>query len=320
VSTHVNHWKVGAFVVVGFVLTLVTILVLGAQSLKKDSVSYVTFFDESVQGVEIGSPVKFRGVTVGTVAGIDIAPDKRMVKITSNLALTDLDDLGLSVGKGRSRKISVPPDLRMQLASQGITGVKFLQIDFFNVKDNPLPALSFPVPPNYIPAAVSTMKNLEDAVVHAVDRLPEVADAIMHIAGRAEGLMDEVTHEKIPENAGATLRHFDELLGTLQRSVNGLQTDKLSTDAQVALKNLSGTIDSMNRVLARLDGDKGLVASAQRASNSVGDMATNARGIGPEFEETLRDIQEVIASIQTVADALVRDPDMLLKGRSKVKR
>ncbi len=318
-SAHVNHWKLGALVVAGFVLTLITILVLGAASLKKESVSYVTFFDESVQGVELGSPVKFRGVTVGTVSAINIAPDKRHVKVTSDLALGDLDDLGLSVGKGKTRNISVPADLRIQLASQGITGVKFLQIDFFSTKDNPLPTLPFPTPPNYIPAAVSTMKNLEDAIVHAVDRLPEVADAIMHIAGRADGLLDEISREKIPENAGITLKHFDGLLGAVQHSVNGLQTDKLSTDAQLAILNLNKTIDNMNHLMARLDGERGLIASAQRASNSVGDIATGARGLGPELEETLRDIQEVVASIQTVADALVRDPDMLLKGRSKLK-
>jgi ABC-type transporter Mla subunit MlaD len=319
-STHVNHWKVGAFVVLGFVLALVTIVVLGAKSMQKASVSYVTYFDESVQGVEVGSAVKFRGVTVGNVAAIDIAPDKRHVMITSNLALNDLDDLGLSVGTGRGRKISVPPDLRMQLASQGITGVKFLQIDFFKIEDNPLPALPFPVPSRYIPAAVSTMKNLEDAVVHAVDRLPEVADAVMHIAGRVDGLMDEIQREQIPQNAGIVLQGLIQMLETIQRSVNALHTEKLSTDAQAALVSLNTSLDSMNRVLARLDGEKGLVASVQRASNSLGDMAGNARGLAPEFEETLRDIQGMIGSLQTVADALVRDPDMLLKGRSRAKK
>jgi phospholipid/cholesterol/gamma-HCH transport system substrate-binding protein len=319
-STHVNHWKLGAFVVMGFVLALVTILVLGARSLKKSSVSYVTFFDESVQGVEVGSPVKFRGVTVGTVSAIDIAQDKRHVAITSDLAMNDLDDLGLSVGKGRDRTIGVPPDLRMQLASQGITGVKFLQIDFFKIADNPLPTLPFPVPHNYIPAAVSTMKNLEDAVVHAVDRLPEVADAVMHIAGRVDTLMDEVGREKIPENTGIALQSLIQVLATIQRSVNGLHTEKLSATAQVALDNLDATIDKLNQVLARLDGDKGLVASVQRASNTVGDVASNARGLGPELETTLRDVQDLVVSMQGVADALVRDPDMLLKGRARVVR
>jgi ABC-type transporter Mla subunit MlaD len=320
VSTHVNHWKVGAFVVLGFVLALVTVLVLGARSMQKASISYVTYFDESVQGVEVGSAVKFRGVTLGTVSAIDIAPDKRHVMVTSDLALNDLDELGLSVGKGKARKISVPPDLRMQLASQGITGVKFLQIDFFKIADNPLPTLPFPVPAHYIPAAVSTMKNLEDAVVHAVDRLPEVADAVMHIAGRVDGLMNEIDREKIPENAGIVLQSLIQMLGTIQRSVNALHTDKLSADAQAALASLNTSLESMNHLLARLDGEKGLVSSVQRASNSLGDMASNARGLAPELEETLRDIQEMIGSLQTVADALVRDPDMLLKGRARAKK
>jgi phospholipid/cholesterol/gamma-HCH transport system substrate-binding protein len=319
-STHVNHWKLGAFVIMGFVLALVTILVLGARSLKKASVSYVTYFDESVQGVELGSPVKFRGVTVGTVSAIDIAQDKRHVAITSDLAMNDLDDLGLSIGKGRDRKLGIPPDLRMQLASQGITGVKFLQIDFFKIDDNPLPTLPFPVPPNYIPAAVSTMKNLEDAIVHAVDRLPEVADAVMHIAGRVDTLMDEIGKEKIPENAGVALHTLVHVLVTIQRSVNDMHVDKLSATAQMALAHLDTTIDKMNQVLARLDGDQGLVASVQRASNSVGDVAGNARGLGPELETTLRDVQDLVASLQGVADALVRDPDMLLKGRAKAKK
>jgi ABC-type transporter Mla subunit MlaD len=319
-STHVNHWKVGAFVVLGFVLSLVTIVVLGAKSLQKASVSYVTYFDESVQGAEVGSAVKFRGVTVGTVASIDIAPDKRHVKITSDLALADLDDLGLSVGKGKNRTIAVPPDLRMQLASQGITGVKFLQIDFFPIKDNPLPVLPFPAPQNYIPAAVSTMKNLEDAVVHAVDRLPEVADAVMRIIGRVDSVLDEVARERIPENAGVALRSLNQALAAIVGFTNALHGEKLSSEAQRALTSLNVTIEKIGLLLARLDGEKGFVASAQRASDSMGDVAANARGLGSEFEVTLRDAQELMASIQAVADALVRDPDMLLKGRAGAKK
>ena len=42
-------------------------------------------------------------------------------------------------------------------------------------------------------------------------------------------------------------------------------------------------------------------------------------GLGPELEETMRDIQEFTAAIQRVADALERDPDMLLKGRGKTR-
>lgn len=85
-----NHWKLGLFVVVGFVLVLSTGAVLGARSLRKEVVRYVSYFDESVQGLETGSPIKFRGVTIGNVGWIDVAPDHRHVEVTSELGVAEL--------------------------------------------------------------------------------------------------------------------------------------------------------------------------------------------------------------------------------------
>src|SRR3954466_12802668 len=95
-----NHWKLGLFVVVGVVLALSTVAVLGARSLRKEVGRYVSYFDESVQGLEVGSPIKFRGVTIGTVGGIDIAPDHRHVEVTSNLGVAELSRLGLDIAMG----------------------------------------------------------------------------------------------------------------------------------------------------------------------------------------------------------------------------
>jgi phospholipid/cholesterol/gamma-HCH transport system substrate-binding protein len=97
-----NHWKLGLFVVVGFALTLCTIAVLGARSMRKEVVRYVSYFDESVQGLEVGSPIKFRGVTIGTVGKIEIAPDHRHVEVTNDLGVGELNRLGLDVAKGRA--------------------------------------------------------------------------------------------------------------------------------------------------------------------------------------------------------------------------
>jgi phospholipid/cholesterol/gamma-HCH transport system substrate-binding protein len=318
-STPTNHWKLGLFVVVGFVLSGTTVFYLGARSLKKEVVSYQTFYDESVQGLEVGSSVKFRGVTIGNVSAIGVAPDGRHVDVTSDLAVKDLTELGLGEGIGKSARIRVPPDLRAQLASQGITGVKFLQVDFFDVKDNPVPVLPFPVPENYLPAAVSTMKNLEDAVVRAVDRLPEVATNIAKVTDQISRLLDDVESKKLPENAALTIKQANNILDDLQKTVKQLNAGRLSSEAQKALANLNTTIVRANAMIEHIDGDKGLLASAERASGAVGDVAAGARGVGQELGETLRDIQEVTASIQRVADALERDPDMLLKGRSRSK-
>src|SRR5262245_56341351 len=130
-STPTNHWKLGLFMVVGVLLGLATLVYLGAQSLKRQTVSYHSYFDEAVTGLEPGSPVKFRGVTVGNVSVIAIAPDRRHVDIAFDLDVDQLRKLDIAVGSGKDTRISVPPGLRMQIGSTGITGVKYLQLDFF---------------------------------------------------------------------------------------------------------------------------------------------------------------------------------------------
>src|SRR4051795_12066875 len=95
-----NHWKLGLFVVTGVVMVLGTVAMLGARSLRKEVERYVSYFDESVQGLEVGSPIKFRGVTIGTVGKIDVAPDHRHVEVELELGVADLHRLGLDVRVG----------------------------------------------------------------------------------------------------------------------------------------------------------------------------------------------------------------------------
>src|SRR6478735_6548740 len=148
-ATPTNHFKLGLFVLAGIAASVATMVLIGAQSMKTETVAYHTFFNESVQGLEEGSPVKYRGVTIGHVSAIEIAPDRRHVDVTDELDVADIKRLGLAAVDTTSRKKTrflVPPELRAQLGSQGITGVKFVQIDFFDPKTNPPPEIPFPIP------------------------------------------------------------------------------------------------------------------------------------------------------------------------------
>jgi phospholipid/cholesterol/gamma-HCH transport system substrate-binding protein len=295
-STPANHWKLGLFVVLGVATAMGVLMFLGARNLQQDTVAYKSYFDESVQGLEVGSPVKFRGVTIGTVSSIGVAADNRHVEVTCELAVKDLNALGLSVekAKGLSTKMKIPADLRVQLGSTGITGVKFIQIDFFKAENYPPLALPFEVPENYIPAAPSMMKNLEDSVVHAVDRFPALAEQLLLVLGHAGTLAGEVQSEKIPQRMGTTLGEIDAFV----------------REARI-------TVALLNPILLKAGGDKGLVMSMQRTSDALGGAAQNASGVGLALEDALRDMQSAAASIQQLAEALQRDPDMLLKGRGK---
>ena len=109
-------------------------------------------------------------------------------------------------------------------------------------------------------------------------------------------------------------------MADVQLAVRGADTPKISAAVTQAVAHLDTTVVRMNTLLERVQGDKGLLASAERASNAVGDVAQNAKGLDLEFEETLRDVQQAADTIQRLGDALDRDSDMLLKGRSRAAR
>jgi phospholipid/cholesterol/gamma-HCH transport system substrate-binding protein len=317
-----NHWKLGLFVVTGVVLLLTTVGVLGARSLNKEVVRYVSYFDESVQGLDVGSPIKFRGVTIGTVGGIDVAPDHRLVEVQSELGVAELSRLGLTeatgpVRFGARKKLVMESDLRVQLATAGLTGVKFLQLDFFPVADNPAPVLPFPAPDNYIPAAPSMQKSIEDSLIRAIHKMPEIADQMAEILAKVDGLLGDVKDHELPAQVVATLDRVNRILADAHAKIEGVDTAKLSTEAEKTLRGLNAVVTRMNAVIARIDGDKGLVASVTHASDALGDTVRGANGLGDELEEALHAVEEAAKSIHELSGTLERDPDMLLKGRSR---
>lgn len=310
-SAPTNQWKLGLFVVSSVLLGMAAVLILGARTLRKETVGYTSFFDEAVTGLEAGSPVSFRGVKIGSVSAIDVAPDRRHVEIRYDLGVAVLSRLRLAKREGQNTKMPVTYDLRVQLNSSGLTGTKFLQLDFFDAADTPPPPeLPFAVPENYIPATPSTMKNLEGAVVRAVDQLPVITQAVNELLAGLSLLLADVHAKDLPGKAAVTLVNANRLIGEVRGKLDQLKVDKLSSQAQLTLVKLQ-------KVLDRVDGEQGLLASVQRATDSMGDAAGGARTVGPELSETLRDVREAAVTVRALVEALENDSDMLIKGRSR---
>jgi hypothetical protein len=153
-----NRWKLGLFIVVTLAMGIASLFWLAQGRFRRDTFSAVAYFDESVQGLEVGSPMKFRGVPTGVVSDITIAPDRRHVQVTSEVYWDVMLRLGILSEKPTPRSSTpfIEADLRVQLATTGITGVKYLDVDVFDPARTPLPELPFPTPWSYIPSVPST--------------------------------------------------------------------------------------------------------------------------------------------------------------------
>lgn len=314
-TTPVNHWKLGMFVVVGSLCAIGFLFWLGTQSFRKETVQYVSFFDETVTGLDVGSPVSFRGVNIGNVADINIAPDRRNVEVSYDLSVDVLTRLGLVHTVGDEVHFKVSDEVRVQVASAGVTGVKYVKLDF--LPNSPLPKLSFPVPENYIPASPSTLKNLEDSVTKALDSLPVVVDKVIAVLDHADGLLLDFKGQALPEKAGALLTNASRTVDSLQHSINQVDTASISQQTSDALVQLRQVLQRADVMIARVNGEAGLLESVQRATDAVGDVASNARGTGPKLDQTLDNVSQLAHSIERLLDALERDSDMLVKGRAR---
>lgn len=287
-STGTNHWKLGLFVVVGIGALVGAVFWLGARRFHREAFPAVTYFDESVQGLEVGSPIKFRGVTLGTVSDITVAPDHRHVQVTADIYVDALARLGLRMAAPKEGEEFIDPNLRVQLVSAGITGVRFLQTDFFDPERYPPPVLPFTPPWNYVPSAPSTLKSIEEAAVDILNKFPVIED-------RAKDALVDLRK---------TLQSAERLTDALAAGDGSLNR---------LLVQLRGTAARIEAALA--DAKVGpTTASIRENAGAVGQAAANVGDVRGELEESLAALRETLDAIRALADTLGRDPSVVLRG------
>jgi phospholipid/cholesterol/gamma-HCH transport system substrate-binding protein len=297
-AARANYVKIGLFVSLGLLAAAALGIALGALKLHRETIAYLTYFDEAVNGLELGAPVKARGVKIGRVEGIALAPDRRRVEVRMELDEKTLPRLGLPTGPH-----VIPPDLRAQIASQGLTGSTFVSIDFFEPDRNPPPVLTFTPPEHYIPAATSQLKSLEDSLTKAMDGLSTLIDTMVR-----EGFSDKTMQ---------AIGSADDVLADLHRFLTNLDRQSIPQRTAATIDQIRMAANKADSVLGRVDGDSGLVAATQRSMRSIADVGRSATGAARDLEETLGDIREAASALRLLAEELERQPDALLKGRAK---
>jgi ABC-type transporter Mla subunit MlaD len=314
--TAANHWKLGLFVASALALGVAALIWLGAGLVGRASLEAVTYFDESVQGLDLGSPVKFRGVPIGTVTAIGIAPDQRHVEVRARIFTDELERMG--VGKGevaRGQPWLDPalrsPEVRVQLASAGITGVKFLQVDFFDPATNPPPVLPFEVPPNYFPSSPSTLKTLEAALADLTVELPEMlmrAGKALEVTGDT---LDSVRMalEPLVAPGGPVVAALLEFRATSEALRLGIQAADLGSTASAARR----ASDAVTRAAQSVGVAAGSLGTA---AESVGGLTVDASGVAEDLQASLVQLGESLEAFRSLVGYLERNPAALIRGRS----
>ena len=83
-----SKFLIGLFVITGLMIGAIIIIWAGASDLFMKGSTYVSYFDESVQGLQNDSAVKYRGVEIGKVESIRVAPDYRLIEVVMKINLS----------------------------------------------------------------------------------------------------------------------------------------------------------------------------------------------------------------------------------------
>lgn len=307
--TPVNHWKLGLFVVLGVATACLGVVGLGANKLRREHEVFVTYFDESVQGLTIGSPVKFRGLQIGEIGKITVATDRRHLIVESRVDIALMENLGLhrkGIEDHPADEPYVPETIRAQIVPQGITGVRFLQIDYFEPKEHPRPKLPFDPPKNYIPAARSTLASIEEALVTAAEQVPILTAQIKRVLSRIESILGEIKWQELAGDVRKALVAAEKLAKTLDDKLTPLDTAKLQQEATDTSQALQEVIADAQALIKRVRAEGGLI---ERGERTLAQVERELEGLEAgrtlrKAEDTLSRLDGAIASVDSTAKTL----------------
>src|SRR5271165_1493888 len=199
-SAQANNFKLGLFVIGAIVALLLLLLVIGSGRWFQSKTVIESYFNESVQGLDIGSKVKYRGVTVGEVTRIGFTYTKYQqdVPMAERLryVLVEATIIGRLIGtrtggdlaRPEAVRLEIEKGLRIRLAPQGITGTSYLEIDYVDPKSNPELPISWIPDHTYIPSTRSTFTQFFTALGDVVEKLSHID--FEAVVARANRLLD----------------------------------------------------------------------------------------------------------------------------------
>lgn len=322
------YLRVGALVLAGLALGIGFVLFLTADSLTSDNQQFETYIRESVQGLEVGAPVRYRGVSIGRVSEIGLVsaeyrrPQGDRYGAAFQLVYVRFAVDNSRIGETTSVEEAVRLGLRVRIAAQGITGVNYLELDFVDPQRFPPRAVPWEPRYPYIPAIPSTVAQVQSAAEQLLQRLQE-AD-LPGLLENVIGLVADMRGQVRNGDLAASLHETAELMRSLRTAVEqadlsgtiaelrGTATDarRLLASREIAqvLANAAAATAELRSAAARLPGSMNTLDASLRSARSV------TTDIQAELAPILRDLRAAVANLRDTTEQLRRYPSQAIFG------
>jgi phospholipid/cholesterol/gamma-HCH transport system substrate-binding protein len=269
-----TKFALGLFVTCGFGMIFVAVIWLGMSRYFKKGQFYTTYFNESVQGLDVDSPVKYRGVSVGRVERIAVAPDANLIEVV------------LKIESGQP----LDKDIVAQMRSVGITGSMFIELDRKKNGDPDYsPPLSFP---SKYPIVASKPSNIHKMLHNIEDALAQIKGMdLERISGKIQLTLNSINQVMADANVKGISKKIETSVGSASHILSDKRWDQIIASVTQAGESLNDIMDKTRNSLSRVE-------------NTVNRLD----GITVEKEQTIK------TSLEDFKQAMENANDLLKKG------
>jgi phospholipid/cholesterol/gamma-HCH transport system substrate-binding protein len=311
------------------VFAVLVIIWLGMSRVFETGLFYVTYFDESVQGLNIDSPVKYRGVFIGRVESIDVAPDSKLIQIV----------IKVESGQTFDRNIVA------QLKSVGITGSMFVELDRKKVAEpDQSPKINFPSEYPIIPSKPSEIGALISGINQVLDQIKsldlqglneqvkltlaninhkvsqanvkQISDSFEASLVRVNYLLDSQRWNQILESADQGVRSFNTLVSHADGSL-GRVDQTIARVSGIVIENkktIEAALDEFNRAMQNAND------LLKKGSVLVGGTDESISNLLNHLLIVAHNLEKASENLNEITELLADQPSQLIFGDPPVSR
>ncbi|TAG27604.1 MAG: MCE family protein [Verrucomicrobia bacterium] len=329
---------IGLFVLGALLLAVISLFAFGGINFFSKPERFVVYFDETIHGLDNGSPVKLRGVRIGRVVGMNVraiplAQGEGNDKSNSVVAVVcELSRDVVADGSGRPVDVSdrqelqrlIDDGLRAQLGIAGLaTGLLYVELDFYDIVSHPA-ILRKEIESPYIemPAVPSAIAEFQANLTEVLNDLRRID--FEGLGKNIDGLLVDTRRQVNAIDVAGLAREWS----ATARSVRSLVD---SPETRAVVVNLASATARFDRVLAGLETSVGTGAeqftlALQEVRGALSEFTETTlvlkrfvvaqQSLGHDASGALNRLGEAAAAVARLADFLERNPTALLSGRA----
>ena len=303
-----GYFKIGLFVISAILIGISGVIALGLGSIFQKKNLAETYIEESVQGLDVGSPVKFRGVSIGKVEQITLTSVEYLTRHRYVLVRFDITPtiFGFPVGDKSNKALEdeLQYGFRVRLAAQGLTGVAYIEADYLDPERNPPLKIDWSPKHPYIPSSPSRITQLSESVERILQNveeldIPQLTASVEKSLAAMTKLAEGANLEQIGRQANALLSEIRDTNRQLRVLVHAPELKSALADTAAAAGTARRLMENAEEPVTQL------LTDLPRVSESISHVALRLEAVtedlpqtSSQFQQTLRQLNRLIVTQQ----------------------